>query len=125
MQVTLVVPPWGYWTDPFRIQPLYELGFATLINSRYAKSSVDVNIVDLRGTLRDQRISMIPESDFYFYWLMKSGDHNEVRDIVQKIRKVHPGAKHAAGGTHVSITPKTQVACATVFDAIVVGPGEE
>lgn len=125
MRVTLVVPPWAYWVDPFRIQPLYELGFATLINSRFSESDVEVEISDLRGTSQSERLGLIPESDFYFYWMMKSGDHNDAREVVEEVRGVYPKAKHAAGGTHVSITTVTQEACSSVFDAIVIGPGEE
>ena len=49
MRVGIIVPPWHYWTNPKRIQPLYELGFATLIDMRFSAGDVQVDLVDLRG----------------------------------------------------------------------------
>jgi radical SAM superfamily enzyme YgiQ (UPF0313 family) len=125
MRVSIVGPPWAYWRDPLRIQPLYEMGFATLIEDRCAREDVAVDLVDLRGVPREERVPAIMDRDLYLYWIMKSGDHNDVRAVVDALRARYPNAKHVAGGTHVSITPETRAACRDTFDAIIVGPGEE
>ena len=104
MRVAVIVPPWRYWADPTRIQPLYELGFATLIDGRLRNEDVAVDIIDLRGHESRQWISMIPERDLYLYWIMKSGDHNDVKTVVDQLRVLYPKAQHVAGGTHVAIT---------------------
>ena len=125
MRVGLIVPPWHYWANPKRIQPLYEMGFATLIDERAQGRDVQADLIDLRETTAEQWSSLIPERDLYVYWIMKSGDHNNVRDIVAGLRERFPRARHLGGGTHVTVTPETQQACAAIFDGIIIGPGEE
>lgn len=125
MRVGIIIPPWHYWTNAKRIQPLYELGFATLIDVRFPNGDVQVDLIDLREVPRDQWLSLIPERDLYVYWIMKSGDHGNVRDCVAMLREAYPNAKHIGGGTHVTVTPETQHACSEIFDAIMIGPGEE
>ena len=125
MRVGLIVPPWRYWADPKRLQPLYELGFATLINARLPLDEVQVDLIDLRGVPPEQWCSSVPERDLYVYWIMKSGDHGDVQRIVEQLREAYPASKHVGGGTHVTVTPETQEDCAAIFDAIIIGPGEE
>lgn len=120
--VGIVIPSWHYWINPSRIQPLYELYFATIIDSRLSKKGVKVNIIDLRGIRQDQQIYHIPEHNLYIYWITKTGDYSRIQSIVGQIRICYPKAKHAAGGTHIDIFPQES---SKDFDAIVIGPGEE
>lgn len=120
--VGIVVPGWHYWTNPCRIQPLYEMYFATIIEDRFQKKNVKVSIEDLRGIRQDQQIYHIPEHDLYLYWIAKTGDYSRIQQLVRELRRTYPEAKHAAGGTHIDIFPE---ASGRDFDSIVVGPGEE
>jgi len=44
LKVSIVVPSWHYWVNPCRIQALYEMYFATIIESRFSKDEVKVDI---------------------------------------------------------------------------------
>jgi anaerobic magnesium-protoporphyrin IX monomethyl ester cyclase len=118
--VGIIIPSWHYWIDPTRIQPLHEMHYATVLESKF-EEKVNVSIIDLRGISLDQQAAHINECDLYIYWIMKTGDYTEVQFIVDELRKIYPHAKHAAGGTHVDMCPDE---CEKQFDAIVVGPGE-
>ena len=119
--VGIINPSWHYWANPCRIQPMNELYFATVIETRFNKE-VSVNVIDLRGIRLDQQPYHVPECDLYLYWIAKTGDYNEVQYLVEQLRLAYPKAKHAAGGTHVDIFPSE---CARQLDSIVRGPGEE
>ncbi|KAF0135244.1 MAG: hypothetical protein FD145_70 [Candidatus Saganbacteria bacterium] len=119
-KVCLVVPGWHYWANPSRIQPLYELYFATLIEEKLAEE-VEVSIVDTRGLRQDQRLFHIPKKDLYIYWIPKTGDYTWTRKLVAELKQSYPMAKHAAGGTHIDIFPDESM---KDFDAVMVGPGE-
>jgi radical SAM superfamily enzyme YgiQ (UPF0313 family) len=71
-------------------------------------------------TLTDA-VDKIPERDFYFYWIFKTGDATEIYSIVKLLRNKYPNSVHAAGGTHVDMC---QDECKEYFDSIVVGTGE-
>jgi len=121
-KVGIIIPSWHYWANPSRIQPIYELYFATLIDSRFHGKGVSVQIIDMRGIRPDQQVYRVPKLDLYIYWIAQTGDYQEIESLVKELRRVYPGAKHAAGGTHVNIFPAE---CARAFDAAVVGAGEE
>ena len=120
--VGIIIPGWHYWANPCRIQPIYEMYFATVIESRFSDNEVGVYIFDLRGIREDQQPYHIPECDLYLYWIAKTGDYSEIQNVVTQLRLAYPEAKHAAGGTHVDIFPEE---CSKQFDSIVRGPGEE
>jgi len=127
--ISIVVPSWHYFADPFKLQPLLELYFATVIDSRFGGREVKVNVVDLRQRRKGQNEfqlgkinSYIPEQDMYFYWISKTADYPELVSVVKEIRRVFPKAKHVAGGTHIDNFPEE---CERHFDAIILGPGEE
>ena len=120
--IGIIIPGWHYWANPCRIQPMYELYFATVIDSRLSQKSVKVSIIDLRGIRLDQQLYHIPEHDLYLYWIAKTGDYSRIQNVVEQLRLSYPKAKHAAGGTHVDIFPEES---AKHFDAIIMGPGEE
>ena len=127
--VGVIVPTWHYFADPFKLQPLNELYFATIIDERLGDDGVSVEVIDLRqvrkehGEFNEQLLgSYVPEYDLYMYWIAKSADYYEIEKVVNNLRKRYPNARHAAGGTHVDNFPQD---CKEVFDAIVLGPGEE
>ena len=120
--VGLVIPSWHYWANPCRIQPIYELYFATVIDSRFSQKDVKVDIIDLRGIRSDQQIYHVSEYDMYIYWIAKTGDYSRIKELVKQLRPIYPKAKHIAGGTHIDTFPEN---AAEDFDTIVIGPGEE
>lgn len=129
LKVGIIVPTWHYFSNPFKLQPLNELYFATVIDFHFKSQDIKVNIIDLRqlrkkeGTFQRNKInSYVPEQDLYLYWISKTADYFEIVSIVEELQRLYPRAKHAAGGTHVDNFPEE---CAEHFDAIVVGPGEE
>ena len=121
-EVSIIVPSWHYWKDPTKIQPIYEMHYATVLEDRFGGDNVAVSITDLRGISLDQQPSHVPEKDLYLYWIMKSGDYAEVEFLVRFLRSVYPNSLHVAGGTHIDMCPNESK---ELFDAIVVGPGEE
>lgn len=123
--VSVIVPSWHYWIDPFKLQPYWEMYYATILQKHFPKDSVSVDLVDLRGIPEDSLTNVvrdIPERDLYLYWIMKSGDAIEVYSIVSLLKDFYPKSIHVAGGTHVEMCAEE---CATHFDAVVIGPGEE
>lgn len=125
LSIGIIVPTWHYFANPFKLQPLNELYFATVIDSRSQGRDVYVNVIDLRearSLKREISLEDIPEHDLYLYWIAKTADYNEIISVVQQARRAYPKAKHVAGGTHVDVFPKE---CEKQFDAVVLGPGEE
>ena len=127
--VSVIIPTWHYFANPLKLQPLWELYFATIIDQRLDDKDVKVNVIDLRqarkkeeGIVVDNLSSYIPENDLYLYWIAKTADYIEILEIVGKLRDNYPHAKHVAGGTHVDNFPEE---CKKYFDSVVVGPGEE
>lgn len=125
----VIVPTWHYFANPFKLQPLWELYSATIIDQRLSDQDVKVSVIDLRqarekeGSLViDNLPAYVPENDVYLYWIAKTADYLEILEIVKKIRNTHPKAKHVAGGTHVDNFPDE---CKKNFDSVIVGPGEE
>jgi radical SAM superfamily enzyme YgiQ (UPF0313 family) len=120
ISVGIIVPSWRYFIDPLKLQPLWELYYATLLEER--DPEVSVEITDLRHENVRDDYSVIPEKDIYLYWVMKSADSPEVNGIVEYLRKSYPNTVHIAGGTHVDNCPEESAA---VFDTIIKGTGEE
>lgn len=123
--ICFVIPSWHYWSNPLKLQPLWELYYATLIRENFAQEDVAVSIEDMRGASGEsltEVVDKIPEQDLYLYWIMKTGDSNEVQSIARILKGKYPHSTHAAGGTHVDMCTEE---CAAQFDAVVVGPGEE
>lgn len=121
-KVGIIVPSRHYWANPGRLQPILELYFATVIDSRFSESEVKVQLVNLKGISPDQQIYHVPRCDLYLHWIARSGDYNRIQKLTEQLRFCYPGAKHVAGGIHVEIFPQES---AKDFDAIVIGPGEE
>jgi len=123
--VCAVVPSWHYWMNPFKLQPYWELYYATILQERFPTDDLSVDLVDLRGVPEHSLTNVVrdvPKRDLYIYWIMKAGDAIEIYSTVKQLRERYPKSIHAAGGTHVDMRTEE---CATHFDAVVVGPGEE
>ena len=120
LSIGFIIPPWRYWIDPVKLQPLWELYYSTLIEERCPE--VTVEITDLRNSDSPEWTSLIPEKDIYLYWVMKTADAPDVYKVVQTLREIYPKARHIAGGTHVDNCPDE---VERIFDAIVHGTGEE
>ena len=126
MKINFIIPSWHYFEDPFKLQPYWELYYATILKKKIDKNSA-ISFTDLRGKSKNNQnfnniIDQIEENDFYLYWIMKSGDANEIYSIVNKLKQKFPKSKHIAGGTHVEMLKDE---CQQIFDSIIVGPGEE
>lgn len=116
----VIVPSWKYWRNPIKLQPLWELYYATLIRKNF--NNIDVKIIDQRTNFATQNPDLIEEKDIYLYWLMKAADAPEVFDISDKLRKKYPRSVHIAGGTHVDFNPSE---CFQHFNLILNGTAEE
>jgi radical SAM superfamily enzyme YgiQ (UPF0313 family) len=120
LRIGVVVPSWKYWRNPFKLQPLWELYYASLIRESFSKS--EVAVIDLRGVDRSDSIHVIPEKDIYLYWIMKSADAPEIFQIASEIKNKYPHCIQIAGGTHVDFSPET---CEPFFDVCLNGTAEE
>lgn len=122
-KIGVVVPSWHYWANPFKLQPLWELYYATVLQEALPESVVEV--IDLRRVARtdsfDDVVDSIPECDAYVFWIMKSGDANEVESIARTLKSKFPRCRTIAGGTHVDMCLGRTL---EHFDYAVTGPGE-
>jgi len=128
INIGIIVSSWHYFMDPFKLQPLHELYFATFLQDRF-QDEVNVDVIDMReirklsDQIDQQSIErFVPEKDLYFYWVMKAADYFEVLLTVEVLKKLYPESKHIAGGTHIQ--HYFDDAC-QYFDASISGPGEE
>lgn len=119
LSIGVVVPSWHYWIDPTKLQPLWELYYATLIANRMPEAKVE--LLDMRGD-GAPTVEQLDEHDVYFYWVMKSADAFEVYDTVRTLRRRFPKALHMAGGNHVDHMTDE---CTEIFDTCFLGTAEE
>ena len=82
--VGVIIPSWKYWAQPMKLQPLWELYYATLIKERCSGTAVDV--VDLRHPATQLPDFTIGERDIYFYWIMKSADAPEIYKLENSVK---------------------------------------
>ena len=54
--VAIVVPTWHYFADPFKLQPLNELYYATIIDERLGDDGISVEVIDLRQVRKDHGV---------------------------------------------------------------------
>ena len=121
MKIKFIVPSWHYYADPFKHQPYWELYYATHVK----EGGHDVSIHDMKIQKKKiffDRVKEIEESDFYFFWIFKTGDAKEVYSISKYLKEKYPKCITAAGGTHVDMC---QEECKNYFDCVLFGPGEK
>ena len=111
MKISFIIPSWHYFSDPFKLQPYWELYYTTILKKQLGDKA-EINLIDLRGKSKDNEngsfkliVDEIEERDFYLYWIMKTGDANEVYSLVKSLKKKFPKSKHIAGGTHIDMLP--------------------
>lgn len=119
-KIGIIVPSWKYWRNPTKLQPLWELYYATLVRKNF--SNFDVKIIDRRIDSKIHNFESIEERDIYLYWIMKAADAPEVFEISNTLRKKYPKSIHIAGGTHVDFNPTE---CFPHFNLILNGTAEE
>ena len=119
LNIAVVVPSWHYFSDPLKLQPVWELYYATFLRER--DPDVNIDIIDLRDWPKDEQVEL-PERDMYFYWINKSADAPEIYSIVKDAKRHYPNSVHIASGNHVDHLIEE---CAGIFDASIVGSGEE
>lgn len=123
MKITFIIPSWHYFFNPFKLQPYWEMYYATILESQFP--GAEITIYDLRNTNKknfDEEVQKIPEADFYLYWIMKSGDAIELYSVSKSLKVKFPKSKNIAGGTHIDMLPNESE---LMFDKIVIGPGEK
>jgi len=89
------------------------------------QKNYNVDIYDLRKNKKktlEETVLNIPEKKFYFFWIFKTGDAQEIYSIVNLLKKKYINSIFVSGGTHVDMC---QDECKKIFDAIVVGAGED
>ena len=118
--ISVIVPSWHYWAEPLKLQPLWELYYATHL--RRSIPNAEVDIIDLREAAARAPGFVIPQRDIYVYWVMKSADSREIYDIVRTLKALYPASVHIGGGTHVDFVTEES---AGVFDAVVLGTAED
>jgi radical SAM superfamily enzyme YgiQ (UPF0313 family) len=118
--ISLVIPSWHYWFDPIKLQPLWELYYATLLAEKFPQ--VDVDIIDMRTEEGEPPREDLPGRDVYVYWIMKAADAFEIYDLAARLRKAYPKSIHIAGGTHADHLPQQ---CAENFDVVLNGTAEQ
>lgn len=120
LKIGFVHPTNKHNYDRFRNQPLVELYLLTIIEKHF-QEKVELSLIDLRGIEDKYIFHHIPERDVYLYSI-STPDFPEFYNILINLRSLYPNAKHVAGGPHINIFPEQ---CKMLFDAIVIGEGEE
>jgi radical SAM superfamily enzyme YgiQ (UPF0313 family) len=126
ISIGIIVPSWHYFSNPYKLQPLWEMHFATLIDSYYCREKVNVDIIDLREA-RKNNIELnnikdyIPHRDVYFSWINKTADYVEIESISKQLKKQYKDSLYIVGGTHIENIPDE---AKIIFDSILIGPGE-
>jgi len=120
LRIGFILPSSDYLHDPFRGDPHTHLQILTAIDKALA-NQVDLQLIDLRGIKREWAIHHVPECDVYLQSVYTL-DWEEQVSIAKAIRLHYPAAVHVAGGPHVTEFPEESL---KVFDALVIGEGEE
>ena len=100
-KIKVIIPSWSYWKNPLKLQPLWELHYATWLRKNLSNFKIIVE------DLRDKEKNFIPTgANIYFFWLMKSADSQEVYSICNGIKKNEPDSYIIIGGTHADHMPQ-------------------
>lgn len=120
LEIGFIMPSSRQFYKPFRNQPLVLLYLLTILEDKFG-DRVNLSLIDLRGLNEDNLLFHIPEKDVFLYSVATT-DFPEIAAIVRGLRAIYPKAQHIAGGAHINIFPEV---CSQVFDALVLGEGEE
>lgn len=130
ISIGIIVQSWHYFADPFKLQPIWELYFATLLSTRLGRREKEqIAVIDLREARRpESRIDLnqvsdyIQEHDLFFIWVQKIADYPEAVSLSRQLREAYPRSKVAAGGTAIDIFAEE---APSNFDIVIHGPAEE
>lgn len=130
IKIGVIVQSWHYFADPFKLQPVWELYFATLLEERFARlGKGKVSVLDLRdarlpesGVDIERLDKQIEAHDLFFLWVQKIADYPEAVNIARQLKEAYPACKVAAGGTAIDIFAESAPAD---FDVVIHGPAEE
>lgn len=120
LSIGFVFPSSDYLFDPFRGDPHTHYQLLTVLEWHFG-TRVTVSLIDLRGIKREFARYHIDECDVYLHSVYTL-DYEEQLSIVANLRERYPKAVHLAGGPH-AVTFKEEAL--TIFDALVMGDGEE
>lgn len=120
LKIGFIFPSSNYLHDPFRGDPHSHFQLLTVLEW-YFGERVNVSLIDLRGIIREFAHYHINECDLYLHSVYTL-DYEEQLEIVSFIRKRYPKALHIAGGPHAVTFREESL---KVFDALVMGDGEE
>ena len=103
-KIKVIIPSWSYWKNPLKLQPLWELHYATWLRKNFSNFKIIVE------DLRDKEKNFIPTgANIYFFWLMKAADSQEVYSICNGIKKNEPDSYIIIGGTTLIICPRNSL----------------
>ena len=130
MNICFVISSWHYFADPFKLQPMAELYLATVLRDSLNSETYNVSVFDMRESRKGYGFPIInydffeniPESNIYIFWINKTADSVETYETSGFLRKKFRKSVTFAGGVHVESLPDE---CAKIFDAVIIGPGEE
>ncbi len=120
IRIGFVFPSSHYLHDPFRGDPHSHFQLLTVLECHFGER-VKASLIDLRGIVREFAHYHIPECDIYLHSVYTL-DYEEQFEIVSFLRERYPKALHIAGGPHAVTFREESV---KVFDALVMGDGEE
>ena len=55
IKLSFIIPSWHYFDDPFKLQPYWELYYATILREQLAEKA-NIDLIDLRGKSKNIRI---------------------------------------------------------------------
>ena len=120
IRIGFVFPSSEYLFDPFRGDPHTHFQILTVLEHHFG-DKIEPLLIDLRGIKKEFAIYHVPECDIYLHSVYTL-DYNEQTAIVKNLRDRYPKAKHLAGGPHAI---EFQEQCLQIFDALILGDGEE
>lgn len=127
--VCIIVSSWHFFLNPFKLQPVWELHLATMLDDYFKNKNVRISIVDLRELRRndckyslDKVAEYIPKHDMYIHWMIRTGNYNEIQNTTRQLKIAYPESKHVFGGEIVHVFRDE---CRAIFDAIILQAPEE
>ena len=120
ISVGFIFPSSDYLHDPFRGDPHSHFQLLTVLEWHFGEK-VKPSLIDLRGIKREFAQYHIDECDLYLHSVYTL-DYEEQLKLIGFLRTRYPKALHIAGGPH-AVTFQTE--SLKVFDALIMGDGEE
>jgi len=114
MKISVIIPPWNYYKDPFKLHPVNELYLATCIDETLAYSTVDVLDSRKNGIVKE-------DSDVYIYWISRVSDFSDILSIISTTKTKNNDSVHIVCGVYSNLF----LDVAENIDSIIVGPPED